>query len=462
MNKTILGAITVAAALAIAPAVLAQEDDVPLARTTTSLQAAADPFSGDRLYRDVVTYASLGEHRTATATDYLTHAWLAIRLKALGFDVELFPFQTRQFYPTETSVTIDKTTRLDAFPIWHPTPTRRGGIKAKVTTDLTASAGKLYLFDNPSGTVNQTVQATIQKAAAAGALGVIVVLTTTSQEIYGQNAQQLKSYEPSADPGDGDQTPWPIPVVTVGRKHRAALQTAIDGGLDVKVRSEGFTKESATSYVLTGSLARGPADKTLLVSTPVSGWFQNAGERGTGVAAWLALAEWASKQTSGVKWLFVASSGHELNFRGTHEFLKSNNIPAPEDVYLWTHLGANLINYDYVQNADGTQTKTTEPASQSIKYLSDNPSIVGALADIFVPSTNPEAEALHITGLQNAIGGGDLFYAKYFGYPNLLYFAGANAKFHTREDTPETTGPELLEPIAKLIRSAFEKILAGL
>ena len=422
-----------------------------------------DPFAGESLYRDVAFYSALGEHRTATATDYLTHTWLALRLKALGFKTELFPFETRQFYPTKTQVTVGGKNRLEAFPVWHPTPTRPGGLSAKLTTDIANVSGKIYLFDNPSGTVNQAVQSTIKTAAANGASGVIVVLSqSASLEIYGQNAQQLLSYAPGSDPGAGDQTPWPVPVVTVGRKDRPALQQAIDGSLDVKVVSEGVVREHARSYVLLGTLERGPADKTLLVSTPVSGWFRNAGERGTGVAAWLALAEWAAKETSEVRWVFLASSGHELNFLGTHEYLQSDRIPPPDDVYLWTHLGANLITYEYLQNPDGTHTRTNQPPRQSIKYISDNASIVDALNAAFVPENNPQAAALNITGLQNSIGGGDLFYAKYFGYSQLLYFAGGNAKFHTREDTPETTGPELLEPIARLIKSAFEQIVDDL
>lgn len=457
MTKKTLAAwvLTVAAALACAPA--AHADDRG--------RKHADPFSGEQLYRDVAFYSSLGEHRTATATDYLTHAWLALRLKALGFSVELFPFTTRQFYPTVTSVTVAHTTRLDAFPVWHPTPTRAGGVTGKLATDLANVSGKIYLFDNRSGTVNQTVQTTIETAAANGAIGVIVVPTeaaTSSQEILGQNAQQRLSYQEGSDPGAGDQTPWPIPVVTIGRKDRPALQHAIDDSLDVKLRSEGITKANAVSYVLTGTLDRGPVDKTLVVSTPVSGWFRNASERGGGVAAWLALAQWAAKETSGVKWVFLASSGHELNFRGTHEYLQSDRIPAPEDVYLWTHLGANLIAYDYVRDPDGTQTRTDQPPSQSVKYVSDNPAIVAALNASFVPTANPQAQALNITGLQTAINGGDLFYAKYFGYSELLYFAGGNANFHTRKDTPETTGPELLEPITRLIKSAFEQIIRDL
>lgn len=461
-KKSILATLGIVAAgfLFGAPSAHADRDqktDAPGARHAT------DPFSGDKLYGDVIFYSSLGEHRTATATDYATEAWLALRLKALGFSVELLPFSTNQFYPTETSVTVGGKSRIQAFPVWWPTPTRGAGQTGKLTTDLANVSGKIYLFDNASGTVNQSVQNTIKTAAANGATGVIVVLTqaaTPSQEIYGQNAQQLVSYDPSADPGAGDQTPWTIPVVTIGRSDRPTLQNAIDNSLDVKLRSEGFFKTGATSNVVIGTLNRGPADKTLLVSTPSSGWFEDAGERGTGVAVWLALAEWAAKETSGVKWVFMSSSGHELNFRGTNAYLKSPLVPPPSDVYLWTHLGADVITYDYSSNSDGTLTRTDQPVKQYVKYNTANASILAALDDSFLPA-NPQAKALNILGLQNSIGG-DLTYAKFHGYSNLLYFAGGNPTFHTHQDTPETSSPQILEPIARLIKSALQEVVSGL
>ena len=109
--------------------------------------------------------------------------------------------------------------------------------------------------------------------------------------------------------------------------------------------------------------------KTMIVSTPYSGWFTCGGERGSGIAIWLALAEWAAKDTSGVKWIFMTSDGHELLFRGTNMFLRSNLIPPPSDVYLWTHFGADAITYNYVQNPNGTLSRTNLPATQYISYL---------------------------------------------------------------------------------------------
>jgi hypothetical protein len=48
------------------------------------------------------------------------------------------------------------------------------------------------------------------------------------------------------------------------------------------------------AFNVTARLDRGAA-KTLVISTPRSGWFGCAGERGSGLAAWLLLAQWAAR-----------------------------------------------------------------------------------------------------------------------------------------------------------------------
>jgi hypothetical protein len=424
-------------------------------------------FAGKKLYKDLKYYAKLGDHRTATSVDSATAQWLKSRLKEAGFSVHMMPYFTNQFFPKTTSVTVNKHTKLEAFPVWWPQPTTAKGETGKITTDANNVSGKIFLFDNASGTVNQAVQTTIKTAAANGAIGVIVVLTsaaTPSPEYYGQNAQQLLSYDPSADPGDGDQTPWKIPVVTVGRKDRPALQNAVDNQLDVKIISTGYTKISAISYVVVGTLERGDPSKTMIVSSPSSGWFDDAGERGSGIAIWLALAKWAAKDTSGVNWVFMSSSGHELNFRGTNQWLTSTLIPAPGDVYLWTHLGADVITYDYSQNADGTLSRMDQPVKQYIKYYTPstpNQSIIDAMTNSFDPTVNAQANSLNILGLQKSITAGDLYYAKYRGYTSLLYFSGGNPTFHTRQDRPEISSPELLQPMALLIQATLQQVISS-
>ena len=80
----------------------------------------------------------------------------------------------------------------------------------------------------------------------------------------------------------------------------------------------------------------------IVVSTPSSGWFTCAGELGPGIAMLLALAEWVTTRSEGLNYLFVATSGHELDFLGARLFHEANLAPPPARTHAWLHLGASV------------------------------------------------------------------------------------------------------------------------
>ena len=83
-----------------------------------------------------------------------------------------------------------------------------------------------------------------------------------------------------------------------------------------------------------------------MISTPYSAWFKAGGERGPGVALFLALARWAAKHPTEDSYLFVASSGHELGGAGIKSFM-DKYAPPPDQVTCWLHLGASISAYDW-------------------------------------------------------------------------------------------------------------------
>ena len=94
--------------------------------------------------------------------------------------------------------------------------------------------------------------------------------------------------------------------------------------------------------------------RTIMVTTPSSGWFHCAGERGPGIALWLALARWAAQRKSAVSYQFVASSGHELDGVGLREFMR-REPPRQADLLCWLHLGAGIATYDYKKTENGLE-----------------------------------------------------------------------------------------------------------
>src|SRR5690606_13343234 len=81
------------------------------------------------------------------------------------------------------------------------------------------------------------------------------------------------------------------------------------------------------AFNLTARLDRG-AEKTLVISTPRSGWFGCAGERGSGLAAWLLLARWAAGARLPVNLTLVATSGHEYEYAGGELYI-AQMAPKP-------------------------------------------------------------------------------------------------------------------------------------
>ena len=94
----------------------------------------------------------------------------------------------------------------------------------------------------------------------------------------------------------------------------------------------------AKSSNVVAKLVRG--DKWIVVTTPLSGWFTCAGERGPGVALFLGLARWAAERSGDHSLMFLGNTGHELDQVGAHHTLESN-APSTGDVSMWIHLGAS-------------------------------------------------------------------------------------------------------------------------
>ena len=173
--------------------------------------AAADTdknsLSGANIFRDVRNYADLGEHRTASDVDLKTSEWIAKELKSAGFSAQFQSFKTAQFSPAEKSLIVGGK-KFAAFPLWFPQATKSGGINAPLQAagDKTKPFVALVKFPfDARASIFRTSghKEIIEKAVAAGAIGIVAVTESASGEIIGLNA--MLSTEP-----------WAVPVLCVG------------------------------------------------------------------------------------------------------------------------------------------------------------------------------------------------------------------------------------------------------
>jgi hypothetical protein len=401
-----------------------------------------NPLSGKNLYADVVKYASYENHRTASQEDKATALWMVDELNKAGFKAETKPWKLVQFYPRACELKVDGKP-IESFPAWFPNTTP---VAARFVLydekDLSNLKGNIAFAGLKYGAISNTGGIKlIEKIRDAGAIGLVVACKNMADSglLVAANAEQK---------GKGPefyQTPLPIPTVLVAGSDEGVLAgIAARGDRDASIKISGESKKDDVAYNLVGVLKRG--EKWVVVTTPISGWFNSGGERGPGVALFLGLARWIAKSDSKYSYIFISNSGHEMAYMGAHfaphEYLPANGI-TKDKVAHWLHLGAAIACRSW-QKKEGSFEPLAAP--NKAYYLAAVPELLDAVQSAF-----QDVQGLRIgTGVY----AGELLNIVKSGYTAYGFF-GSNYFFHTRMDTEKETGPELLEPVGR----GFIKIL---
>ncbi len=399
-------------------------------------------MQGEQLFADVVKYAEMSPHLTGTKGDVATSRWMADGLKKAGLTVELQPWTLRQFFLKECSLEVNGQ-KVEAYPFWYPRTTGSEPVKAPLVvftkkTKPEELAGRIvfvaYKTIGP-GVYGNGINKFAEDAAKAGAKGLIVSVGSLSAEIVAINAR---------DPYH--QKPLPIPSVIISLKSEKAVAKAASEGAVASLIINGEDKTGVTAFNVVGTLKRG--NKWIVVTTPTSGWFECAAERGPGVALFLELARWAAKSDSQYSYLFLGNSGHELDNIGAHYTL-NKYAPSVEDVASWIHLGASISARNWVRK-DGKL--------QPLPVLYPRLSLVG------VESLMPILTSAFkdVKGFKPRSGGriaGELRHFMKAGY-RVFGFFGGHPFFHTQFDTPASTEPALLEPVGKALVEVIKAVEA--
>lgn len=422
--------------LGISACAPAPESHAPASSNNTTQHE--DIMDGPRLFRYVEQYARFTPHQTGSDGDLATADWLGDELRAAGFDVELQPWQFRRFALEECALLVDGAP-VDAFPFWFPKQTGDAPVTGPLTRladeDLGGQIAVVFSEQAGRGIYNQGVNMWAEKTAESGAVGLIVVVPAVSGEIAAINA--VAPYHVS---------PLPVPSVLVSIRDEEQLAAAVAEGKTASIAIRGTEFPVATAKNVIGRLERG--ERWVVVTTPSSGWFTCAGERGPGVALFVALAQWAARSDSKFSFLFMANSGHELDNLGAHHTLEKF-APPVEKTVLWIHLGASIATRAWVPN-NGGFVPTDQPNDQVNLVGTDGlvPLLERAFAD--VPWMKPRSGEPVRGELRHFIAAG----YRAFG------FFGGHHYFHTRSDMPATTGPEFLGPVGAALVRVLEAIEA--
>ncbi len=403
---------------------------IALSRLATPAHSQDDPLAGARLYADVERYASFGIHRYGTEGDRATTDWIADEMRKAGLAVEFQNFALgKQYFSDTASVTIGSD-KIDALPFWWiPEHQASFALTAPLAADEGDASGKIVALHLPYDRTAYLADAHKQAIAAAtrrNPAAIILTIDNPGDDIFVYNVAQ-------------DDPPWPVPVVVIAAGKRALLTQAQADGKPLTISVRGRYGKNVAGRNVVAKLDRG-ARETIVVSTPMTGWFTCACERGSGIAAFLALARMVGTTQPDVNVVFVATAGHEVGHGGMEIFLH-DNPPPPEHTLAWIHIGASVACYDFAKDADG---KWVTDKKLDLRRLLTSSASTAALTDaafkgqpfnrVVTSDKAPPGELREVWGAK---------------YPNFLGIAAGHRFFHNPTDSIAVTGPEILEPVAR-------------
>lgn len=386
---------------------------------------AAKP-NDDRVAADLEKYVGFGIKASGGAGDVATGEWFATELAMLGFAVERQPISV-PFFTIDTAELETGGARAAVIPQAIVATTDAAGVtgpcvRVDVTTGATKAGrlrGAIALVDLPFARWSSAkpIQGFVDALFAAGAKAALLVTNGPTGKAIALNA-------------DGRQPMFAGPVAVLAPRDAEPFYVAAARGDPATLRITGQGGRRP-AFNMIARIDRRRA-KWLVVSTPRSGWFTCAGERGPGIAVWLGLAQWAAAALPDHDLCFICTSGHEYENLGAHAAL--SRAPAPRDTALWLHLGSNVAARDWHDLAPPMSPLTTADPQ---RYLVTSPTLLASARRAFTGQPGL-ADPLS----SDVAADGELKSVIAAGYPVVAGVYGAHRFHHAREDNRECLVPE--------------------
>lgn len=345
------------------------------------------------LYEIVQQYSGLGHHRTASDVDHATVSWLESQLKTAGAETVRHSFSFDKFTCEVSGTGAARGLDLDAL---YYSAAGAFQVADALVSQLSFDAS------HSDRHLQAALEEAKQEAADRGKDGIIFATGPEASELCQINRAPLQ--------------PGKMPVCLAAGNALEALCAAPSGFsfiADVK---------TATSDNLIAKFGEG---LPLVITTPISGWFTCAGERGTGIAIALTVAEELFKQTPV---LLIMTSGHELGYLGAARFLETFDEPVRSVL----HIGSCVADLG-AHGPDGKLVSVTNLTGRRFEAASASLAVEQIQLTAAKEPANP----------QWWFGESELWAPKEFP---MISIAGTSPNFHTQADTAtNATTPELLE-----------------
>ncbi len=408
---------------------------VAMAKPPAALQA--------KVAADLDKYIGFGNKQAGGPGDTACGNWLAAELESAGFTIERQEFATPYFEPSRAELLCGES-KAAVWPQPIVVQTGPDGITGPlVRIDSSgraerALAGAVALVDLPFGrwssALAKQIREPITAAFAAGAKAVVAITNGPTGKIIALNA-------------DGRAPMFAGPVALLAPEDAKPFFAAAMRGTPATLFIRGKNgRRPAFNFV--GRMDRGKP-RWLVISTPRSGWYVCAGERGPGVAAWLWLARWASQAVQSYNLAFVCNTGHEYEYLGAAEALRTFE-PKPVDTHFWLHLGANVAARDW---HEGLGQWRALPSVDTQRYLALSPSLVPLAQEVFAGHAGLEAPYS-----SDVLSAGELTEIIAAGYAPAAGVFGIHRYHHVAEDDARCVSAASVAATA----AAFQNFVARL
>lgn len=382
---------------------------------------------------DLSRYIGFGNKQSGGPGDQACGEWLEQELAAHGFATERQQFSVPWFEAEQAELASGEA-RASVWPQPIVRTTSAEGLAAPlVRVDAAGRAarplqGAIALVDLPFGRWSAMnwpgVKTPVDAAFASGAAACVIVTSGPTGKVIALNT-------------DGRAPLYGGPIALLAPEDAAPFFAAASEGREARLTLTGQGGRGE-AFNLVGRLDRGHG-KWVVVSTPRSGWFTCAGERGGGIAAWLHIARWAAKALPGYDLAFVCNSGHEYRFLGAKELIH-RAAPRPEETAFWLHLGANVAARDWHDTVGATKPL---PGTDSQRFLVVSPELLATartgfagLAGLEAPYTTDDITAGE---LSNIVAAGYAPVAGVFGVHRYHHVAGDDERCVSAEAVAQTT-----------------------
>ena len=345
-----------------------------------------DGFDPAIIESRIRSFESFGVHRTGWPGDDATSEWLVAEMQAAGIEAE----RDRFTFPRVEC----RTARLtwpdgaaDGLPLYDGGFTPPDGVEGQLVSpdDGAEHVAIVVAFaDQPGGDfAGPALYQRLGEMHGAGAVGLVLV----GGELVVRNAERI-------------DRPAALPVLQLAPRDSAAFASSVLMGAEATLAIDAERLSSSATNVVATLPGAGPESAPVGVMTPKSGWFGCAGERGGGIAIWLAIAEALAAIPQRRRPVhLVASSGHELHHYGLAAHFRARPHLAAGAV-AWLHLGTSI----------GARKPRPRMAASDEELLAI---VSGALEDAnaspreFFAADTPGGEARYVS----LLGGHSLFHS---------------------------------------------------